>query len=297
MTDFAVLADDYDRSDPLAELRSLFHVPDGLVYLDGNSLGLMPLTTKDRIAEVVSDEWAHGLIGSWHEAGWMELPITVGDRIAPLIGVGPGEVAVGDSTSVNLFKCLAAALQLRPERGVILAEEDNFPTDNYICSGLAELSDRFEVRYMPYGSPIVDALDDDVAVMILSHVHYRSSLVRDMAAVNRAAHDVGALVLWDLSHSTGAVPVDLKAADSDFAVGCSYKYLNGGPGAPAFAWVSETLTDTVRQPLSGWMGHHDPFAFTLDYQPAEGIRRFVCGTPQVLSLSALDESLKVWEEV
>lgn len=297
MTDFAAVARQYDQSDPLAELRDLFHVPDGLIYLDGNSLGLMPRSTNGRVASVVADEWAEGLIGSWREAGWMDLPITVGDRIAPLIGVGPGEVAVGDSTSVNLFKCLAAALHVRPGRGVILAEEDNFPTDNYICSGLAELSDQIEVRYLKPGGSIEEALDDDVAVVILSHVHYRSSLVRDMAELNRSAHAAGALVLWDLSHSTGALSVDLKATESDFAVGCSYKYLNGGPGAPAFVWVSEQLSEQVRQPLSGWMGHNDPFAFTVDYQPADGIRRFVCGTPQVLSLAALDESLKLWEQV
>ena len=296
MSDLATRAAALDDADPLAPMRDTFHIPEGVIYLDGNSLGLMPKGVPERVAQVATGEWAEGLIRSWNAAGWFDLPMRVGDRIAPLIGAGPGEIAVGDSTSVNLFKGLAAALQLRPGRRTILAEGENFPTDVYMASGLAALTGA-TVRYLDPGEPVEASIGPDVAVLLLSHVDYRSCAMRDMGAVNAAARAAGALVLWDLSHSTGAVPVDLTAAGSDMAVGCTYKYLNGGPGAPAFIWVRPDLIDAVRQPLEGWMGHAAPFAFSRDYAPAPGARRLVCGTPQVLSLAALDAALMLWERV
>lgn len=286
-----------DAADPLAPWRDRFAIPDGVIYLDGNSLGVLPKGVAERVARVIGQEWGTDLITSWGKAGWFDLPMRVGDRIAPLIGAAPGEVAVGDSTSVNLFKALTAALALRPDRKVILSEDENFPTDNYIVQGVAELLGGYEIRYLPPGGDVAAMLDRSVAAVLLTHVNYRTAAMHDMAAVTRAAHAVGALTVWDLSHSTGAVPVDLKAADADFAVGCSYKYLNGGPGAPAFVWTAPRLADRVAQPLSGWMGHAAPFAFDRDYRPAAGARRMVCGTPQILSLAALDAALEVWQGV
>lgn len=289
-----------DAADPLAPMRAHFHVPPGVIYLDGNSLGLMPKAVPARLAHVATDEWATGLIRSWSQAGWFDLPMTVGDRIAPIIGAGAAQVAVGDSTSVNLFKCLAAALHLRPGRPVILAEGNNFPSDSYMAAGLAELVPGTQLQFLEPGEDLATRLDRDgqsVAVVLLSHVDYRTAAVRDMAHVNALAHAAGALVLWDLSHTTGAVACDLSGTGSDMAVGCSYKYLNGGPGAPAFAWIAPAMMEQVRQPLAGWMGHAAPFGFSRDYQPAAGARRLVCGTPQVLSLVALDEALKLWDPI
>ncbi len=286
-----------DAADPLAPLREKFLLHDGTINLDGNSLGSMPRAVASRLDGVMRKEWSEGLIRSWGGADWFRLPEIVGDRIAPLIGAGPGEVVVGDSTSVNLFKCMAAALALRPDRRVLLIQEDNFPTDNYIAQGLAALVPGVELRAVPTGAAFRAAIDDKVAALILSHVHYRSAKIEDMAAINAIAAKAGALTIWDLSHSTGAVHVDLRGSDADFAVGCSYKYLNGGPGAPAFVWIAARHVAQVRQPLSGWMGHRAPFAFDFDYRPADGMRRFVCGTPQILSLSALDEALKLWADV
>lgn len=285
-----------DESDPLAPMRALFDLPDELVYLDGNSLGVLPRGVSERVARIVNEEWRQGLISSWG-GGWIDLPTSVGATIAHLIGATPDEVVVGDSTSVNLFKCIAAALHLRPERRVIVTEADNFPTDNYIAQGLAELLGDYQIRYVaPYEDP-ADALGDDVAVLSLTHVNYRTAAVHDMRRVTTAAHDAGALAVWDLSHSTGALPVDLNAAGADFAVGCTYKYLNGGPGAPAFCFAAQTLLGEARQPLSGWMGHMDPFAFGPDYDPAPAARRFLCGTPQILSLGALSSALELWSDV
>ena len=297
MIDFMRRAADLDAADPIAPFAAEFHVPEGVIYLDGNSLGLMPTRVPARVAQVATGEWADGLIRSWTSAGWFTMPMTVGDRIAPLIGAAAGEVAVGDSTSVNLFKGLAAALQLRPGRHVILADGANFPTDVYMAQGLADLVPGATLRYLEPDQPVAAGLGDDVAVLLLSHVDYRTARVRDMAAVTAEVHARGALVLWDLSHTTGAVACDLPGADADMAVGCTYRYLNGGPGAPAFMWVHPRHLATLRQPLSGWMGHAAPFQFTRDYAPAAGARRLVCGTPQVLSLAALDEALAVWARV
>lgn len=296
-TDFASRAAALDKADPLAPFRQRFAIPDGVIYLDGNSLGAMQHAVPARLDSAAQHEWATGLIDSWTNAGWFQMPMSVGDRIAPLIGAGKGQVAVGDSTSVNLFKCLAAALRLRPGRPAILAEGRNFPTDSYMAAGVSAMVPGTELRFAEPDEDIADRIDTDTAVLILSHVDYRSAEIRDMRAINDAAQAAGALVLWDLSHSTGAVPVDLMAARADMAVGCTYKYLNGGPGAPAFTWVNPALIDRLEQPLSGWMGHADPFHFDRSFRPAPGARRLVCGTPQVLSLSALDAALQIWEEI
>jgi kynureninase len=279
-----------DAQDPLRSLRDLFTLPEGVIYLDGNSLGPLPKAAPERIAAAVREEWGQGLIRSWNTAGWFEMPQRLGDKIARVIGAGPGEVVATDSTSVNLFKVLSAALSMvaadAPARRVVLSERSNFPTDLYIAEGLCR--DRgCELRLLE-PEEIAGALDDRTAVLMLTHVNYRTGAMHDMAAVTRAAHDAGALVVWDLAHSAGAVEVDLRGANADFAVGCGYKYLNGGPGAPAFVWVHPRHADRFWQPLSGWWGHAAPFAFTPDYRPAPGIGRYLCGTQPVLSMVALE---------
>ena len=279
-----------DAADPLAPLRALFDVPPGLIYLDGNSLGAMPRATAARVQQVLREEWGVGLIGSWNSAGWMTLPQRIGDKIAPLVGARAGELVVADSTSVNLFKVLSAALSISaadaPERKVILSERSNFPTDLYIAEAL--VLDKDMTLVLADADEITSKLNGIVAVLMLTHVNYRTGRLHDMAALTKAAHAAGALVVWDLAHSAGAVPVDLHGANADFAVGCGYKYLNGGPGAPAFVWVHPRHVDRFRQPLAGWLGHAAPFEFTPQYRPAAGISRYVCGTPPVLSLAALE---------
>jgi kynureninase len=284
-----------DAADPLAGLRDLFVCPatataPAVIYLDGNSLGALPRATPARLAQVVADEWGEGLIRSWNDAGWISLAQRVGDKIARLVGAGPGEVVVADSTSVNLYKVLSAALGLQagahPGKRVILSERGNFPTDLYIAQSLAR-QNRLELRLVP-PERIEAELDERVAVLMLTHVDYRSGRVHDMAALTARAHAAGALAVWDLAHSAGALPVDLRRADADFAVGCGYKYLNGGPGAPAFVWMHPRHAQHATQPLAGWLGHAAPFAFDPDYTPAPGIQRFVCGTPPILSLAALE---------
>ncbi len=284
-----------DRDDPLALAREQFDLPEGVIYLDGNSLGPLPRNVPARLAEVVNTEWRGDLIKSWNVHGWMDLPLKVGDRIAALIGAGPGEVLAADSTSVNLFKLMAAALELRPGRKVIVSQRGNFPTDNYLAEGLIRFAGTDHELRLVDGDDILGAIDDSVALVSLTQVDYRSGHVQDMAAVTAAAHKAGALVLWDLSHSAGALAVDLNGAEVDFAVGCSYKYLNGGPGAPAYLFVSRDLQDQVRQPLSGWLGHAAPFEFEASYRPAPGILRQQCGTPSILALSALDAALDVFD--
>jgi len=279
-----------DAADPLAPLRELFDLPAGVIYLDGNSLGVLPRATPGRVAQVVQQEWGEGLIRSWNTAGWIDQPQRVGDKIARLVGARPGELVVADSTSVNLFKVLSAALALArdagPARSVILSERSNFPTDLYIAETLAR-DDGATLRLVD-AAELPAHLDADLAVLMLTHVNYRTGAMHDMAALTRQAHEAGALVVWDLAHSAGAVPVDLHGADADFAVGCGYKYLNGGPGAPAFAWVHPRHAERFVQPLSGWMGHAAPFEFTPGYRPAPGVARYLCGTPPVLSLAALE---------
>lgn len=284
-----------DADDPLAPLRDQFVLPEGVIYLDGNSLGVLPRQTAARVQQVVADEWGRGLIRSWNTAGWIELPQRLGDKIAMLVGAGPGELVVADSTSVNLFKVLSAALDLQradaPARRVIVSERHNFPTDLYIAESLAR-ERGLTLRLVEPGD-IAAQLDDHLAVLMLTHVNYRTGRMHDMAGLTARAHAAGARVVWDLAHSAGAVPVDLRASEADFAVGCGYKYLNGGPGAPAFAWAHPRHTarmdaEQLWQPLSGWLGHAAPFEFTPDYRPAAGVSRFVCGTPPVVSMAALE---------
>ncbi|MBT3332605.1 MAG: kynureninase [Rhodospirillaceae bacterium] len=289
-----------DAADALAPLRDKFELPDDMIYLDGNSLGPVPKGVSERVKDVVEVQWGNDLIKSWNVHDWMGLPQRVGDRIAPLIGADQGEVMACDTTSINLFKLLAAALELRPDRNVIIGQADNFPTDNYLAEGLIRLTGgRHELRLIEGDDIIgaIDAAEDSVALVFLTQVDYRTGYAQDMAAVTKAAHDAGALILWDLCHSAGALNVSLNAAGADFAAGCSYKYLNGGPGGPAFLFVAKHLQDQVQQPLSGWHGHAAPFEFERSYRPAPGIVRQLCGTPSVLAMSALDAALDVFDGI
>jgi kynureninase len=284
-----------DQADPLAPFRDRFTLPAGVIYLDGNSLGALPRAVKARMDEVVAIQWGEGLIRSWNIHDWIDLPGRVGDRIAKLVGAGPGTVTVADSTSINLFKALTAAVHLRSDRRVILSEKGNFPTDAYIAAGLAELLGRgHELRLVEAGD-LAAALDRDVAVLMLTEVNYRTGARLDMAGLTASAHAAGALTVWDLAHSAGAFPVDLSAAGADFAVGCGYKYLNGGPGAPAFIYAAERHHAEMLQPLTGWLGHAAPFSFAETYRPAEGIARMRVGTPPILSMQALDAALDAFE--
>lgn len=289
MTDtiFAADVSALDAADPLAPFRDRFHLREGLIYLDGNSLGALPKATGDRLTEVVGSEWGEGLITSWLGAEWSTAPRRIGDKIGRLIGAKSGEIVATDSTSVNIFKALTAALSLRRERTVILSEATNFPTDVYMMQGIEAFSGGRVKAVTVAPDAVVDALNDDVAVLLLTQVHYKSGRVRDMAAITKRAHEVGALVVWDLSHSAGAIPVDLNGANADFAIGCGYKFLNGGPGAPAYLFAA-ARHHAATPVLSGWFGHARPFAFEEDYDPAAGIERFQCGTPPVLGLSALE---------
>ncbi|GIV83242.1 MAG: kynureninase [Candidatus Roseilinea sp.] len=277
-----------DAHDPLAAFRARFYLPEGVIYLDGNSLGPLPHEAQRRLAQVIAAEWGDGLIRSWNAAGWIALPQRIGDKLARLLGAQPGEVVAGDSTSINLFKALAAALTLRPDRRVIVSERDNFPTDLYMAQGLIALLGGGYALRLAAADEIADAIGADTAVVMLTHVNYRTGRMHDMAEVTQRAQACGALTIWDLAHSAGAVPVDLNGAQADFAVGCGYKYLNGGPGAPAFIFVAQRHQADFRQPLAGWMGHAHPFAFEPDYRPAPGIARALCGTPPILSLAALE---------
>ena len=273
----------------------MFSIPDATVYLDGNSLGALPKAVPARVARTLTDEWGGGLISSWNAAGWIDLPKRVGAKIAPIIGVAEADVFVGDSTTVDLFKAIVSACRLRPDRHVILMESSTFPTDGYIAASAARLLGK-ELRWCD-PADLDSALDEDVAVLCLTHVDFRSGAMFDMSAVTAAAHDVGALMLWDLCHSAGAVPVELVEHEVDLAVGCTYKYLNGGPGSPAYVYVAPRHQGDVDQPLSGWMGHARPFEMELDYAPAGGVGRLASGTPQVLALSALDAALDVFDGV
>ncbi|MBO9602838.1 MAG: kynureninase [Novosphingobium sp.] len=285
-----------DATDPLAGFRDRFQLREGLIYLDGNSLGVMPKRAAERMVEAVTAEWAEGLITSWLGADWVNAPRRVGDKIAGLLGAEPGEVIAADSTSVNIFKALTAALSLNPGRGTILTETTNFPTDHYMMQGVAGFSGGTVRAKGVEPEALVDAIDDDVAVVLLTQVHYKSGLIRDMAAVTAQAQAKGALVVWDLSHSAGAIPVDLNGANADFAVGCGYKFLNGGPGAPAFLFAARRHHAAARPVLSGWFGHAAPFAFEEGYRAAPGIERFLCGTPPVLGLTALECGVAIMAE-
>ncbi|MGP8163273.1 MAG: kynureninase [Acidimicrobiales bacterium] len=286
-----------DAADPLGHLRDQFHLPPGVIYLDGNSLGPLPRRAATRVRDALQLEWGDGLIRGWVEANWWDKPVTLGARLAPLIGAGPDEVLVGDSTSINTFKVAVAALRLRPDRRVIVTDRNNFPTDLYMIGSAAELCGQLEVRVVDDPEGVVGALDGSVAFTELTHVDYRTARLYPMAEVTQATHDAGALAIWDLAHSVGAVPLALDACDVDFAVGCTYKYLNGGPGAPAFLFAASRLHDALRQPLVGWHGHARPFGFEPAYEAAAGMRQFACGSPPIVSFAALEGSLEVWEHV
>jgi kynureninase len=285
-----------DASDPLSPMRRCFDLPEGIIYLDGNSLGALPRETVSSVCSVIGDQWARDLIASWNRHDWITLPERTGAMIAPLIGAAADEVLAGDTTSINVFKLTVAALVAQPGRRTILSEPGNFPTDLYIADGVTRLLPERRVRTE---SPelIIDAIDEDTAIVLLTHVHYKTARRHDMAAITAAAHAKGALVLWDLSHSVGAVPVDLNSCGADLAVGCGYKYLNGGPGAPGFLFIARRLQDRLHSPLPGWMGHAQPFAFEDAYAPAAGISRFRCGTPEVLGLTALRQGLALFGDV
>ena len=283
-----------DAASPLAARRSLFDLPQDLVYLCGNSLGALPRAVAERLPDVVRREWGEGLVGSWNSADWTHLANRVGAQIAPLIGAAPRDVTVGDSTSVMLFKAIVAAARMRPDRSVVLVEPTTFPTDGYVADGAAR-SVGMELRWAT--GALEDAFAEDVAVAVLNHVDFRSGALLDMEAVTAVAHAKGALTVWDLCHSVGAVPVDVSGSDADFAVACTYKYLNGGPGSPAFVWVAPRHQDDVDQPITGWWGHARPFEMGPDYEPGPGISRMVVGTPPVIALSSLESALTAFDDV
>jgi len=289
-----------DAADPLAPLRDRFDLPEGVIYLDGNSLGARPRAALERARDVVAQEWGQGLIRSWNTAGWFALPGRLGDRLAPLIGAHDGEVVVTDTTSLNLFKALAAALAIQaerdPARKAIVTERSNFPTDIYMADGLARWLDRgYQLHLVDAHDDLDAAIDADCAVLMLTHVNYRTGRQHDMAALTGLAHARGALAVWDLAHSAGAVPVDLHGAGADFAVGCTYKYLNGGPGAPAFIWVPRRHQAAFRHPLTGWWSHAAPFAMSYGFEAAKGIGRALCGTQPVVSLALVECGLEIFE--
>ena len=293
-----------DAADALAPLRQHFDLPEGVIYLDGNSLGARPKAALARAQDVIAREWGCDLIRSWNTAGWFDLPKRLGDRLAPLIGARPGEVVVNDTTSLNLFKALAAALHMqaqgdgaRPSRKVIVTERSNFPTDIYMAQGLTKwLAQGYSVRLVDSSDELPAAIDSDTAVVMLTHVNYRTGYQHDMAALSAHARAQGAMTVWDLAHSAGAVPLELHAAGADLAVGCTYKYLNGGPGAPAFIWVPQRHQAAFTQPLSGWWGHANPFAMAPGFEPCDGIGRALCGTQPIVSLAMVECGLETFEQ-
>ncbi|WP_102226227.1 kynureninase [Acidimangrovimonas sediminis] len=278
-----------------AATRAMFQLPEGVIYLDGNSLGPLPRAAAARVARTVTAEWGEMLITGWNKAGWMALPSAVGDRVGRLIGAPPGTVVMGDTLSIKVYQALASALEMNPDRRVILSDTGNFPSDLYIADGLARtLKDGYTLRTVP-PEDVEEAIDEDVAVTLITEVDYRTGRRHDMKRLTKIAHAKGALTVWDLAHSAGAVPVDLTGCDVDFAVGCSYKYLNSGPGGPAFIYVAPKHADAARPALSGWLGHEAPFAFDLDYRPGAGIERMRVGTPPILQLAALEAALDIWD--
>lgn len=284
-----------DAADPLAAARARFVLPDGLIYLDGNSLGPLPASLPAALAATITGEWGHGLIRSWNDAGWIDLPVTLGAAIAPIIGAEADAVVACDSVSINLFKLASAALAMRPGRRTIVMEADDFPTDAYVMQGLAGLAGA-AVQRVPR-SALAAALNADTALLLLTHVHYVSGAVHDMAAINAAAHAAGALTLWDLSHAVGAIAVQLDADGADLAVGCGYKYLNGGPGAPAFAYMARRHWQACEPALTGWMGHARPFDFAADHVPAPAARRLLTGTPPILAMRALEAGVATFDGI
>ena len=277
--------------------KNLFEIPDGVIYLDGNSLGVLPKGAAERATQVIQNEWGEQLIRAWNSAGWMDLPRVVGDRIASLIGAPEGSVATGDTLSIKVYQALDAALKMRPDRRVILSDSGNFPTDLYMAQGLIGTKDKgYELR-TPAPEHIADAISEDVAAVMLTHVDYRSGRMHDMDAITKAAHAAGAVMIWDLAHSAGAMDLDITGSQAEFAVGCSYKYLNGGPGAPAFIYARPDIVREIDPALSGWLGHDAPFEMELNYRPAMSTERLRVGTPPILQLAVLQQALTVWDGV
>ena len=280
-----------------AATRAQFHLPAGLIYLDGNSLGPLPRAAVARVAKTVQDEWGDMLITGWNRAGWMDKPMSVGNRIARLIGAEPNSVAMGDTLSIKVYQALASALEMNAPRKVILSDSGNFPSDLYMAQGLCRtLGEGYTLKIVA-PEEVMEAIDDTVAVTLITEVDYRTGRKHDMAAITKRAHEKGALTIWDLAHSAGAFPVELARAGADFACGCTYKYLNSGPGGPAFIYVAPRHQDRARPALAGWQGHDAPFAFDLDYRPATGVERMRVGTPPILQLAALEASLDIWDSV
>ncbi len=278
-----------------AATKALFELPDGVIYLDGNSLGPLPQAAGKTVARMIEDEWGQMLITGWNKAGWMGLPTGLGDRIGRLIGAEPGSVVTGDTLSIKVYQAVASALELCPDRRVVLSDSGNFPSDLYMVDGLLRsLGSDYELRVVA-PEDVAAHITEDVAVLLLTEVDYRTGRMHDMRSLTELAHTKGTVTVWDLAHSAGAVPVDLSGCNADFAVGCTYKYLNGGPGAPAFIYVAPRLTDRVRPALSGWLGHEAPFAFDLDYRPGNGIERMRVGTPPIIQMTALSAAMDIWD--
>lgn len=277
--------------------KAMFHLPDGMIYLDGNSLGPLPKTAAARVAQCVTDEWGEMVITGWNRASWMAQPTDLGDRIGRLIGAEPGHVVLGDTLSIKVYQALAAAIDLVPDRKVILTDSGNFPSDIYMAEGLIKSLGRGHELRVVAPEDVAAHITDDVAVLMLTQVDYRTGRLHDMATLTKAAHAVGAIAVWDLAHTAGALAVDLQGCNADFAVGCTYKYLNGGPGAPAFIYVAPKHIAGCQPALSGWLGHEAPFAFDLDYRPGTGIERMRVGTPPVLQMAALDAAMNIWDQV
>ena len=280
-----------------AATKAMFHLPDGMIYLDGNSLGPLPKATAARVAQAVTAEWGEKVITGWNRAGWMAQPMELGDRIGRLIGAEAGHVVLGDTLSIKVFQALAAAIDLVPDRKVILTDNGNFPSDIYMAEGLIKSLGRGHELRVVDPEDVVHHINEDLAVLMLTQVDYRTGRLHDMKTLTAKAHEVGAVASWDLAHTAGAMPVDLQGCNADFAVGCTYKYLNGGPGAPAFIYVAPRHIDQCQPALSGWLGHEAPFAFDLDYRPGTGIERMRVGTPPVLQMAALDAALNIWDQV
>jgi len=277
--------------------KSQFHLPDGMIYLDGNSLGPLPRSARDSVAQMITDEWGEMLITGWNRAGWMAQPTEIGNRIARLIGAEAGHVVMGDTLSIKVYQALASALKMRPDRRVILSDSGNFPSDLYMAQGLIDtLGQGYELRVVA-PEDVSSAITSDVAVTLITEVDYRTGRRHNMREITQVAHEHGALTIWDLAHSAGAVDTDLSGCNADFAVGCTYKYLNGGPGAPAFIYVAPRHADIAKPALSGWLGHEAPFAFDLDYRAGSGIERMRVGTPPVIALRALSAALEIWDQV
>ena len=288
-------AQQLDAADPLAFARERFRLPEGIIYLDGNSLGALPTAAPAALANTAERQWGEDLIASWNRHGWIDWPTRIAAKLAPIVGASPDELLIADSTSVCLFKVLAAATKARPDRKIVVTQQHNFPTDLYVVQGLCDMLG-LRMKAVP-ADQVLDAIDEDTAAVTLTHVDYRSASIHDMAAIDEAAKAAGALAVWDLSHSAGAIELGLHSTGSQLAIGCGYKYLNGGPGAPAYIYVARHLQDELHSPLQGWMGHAEPFAFVDDYRPASGILKFLTGTPSILALAALEAGLDTFDGI